>query len=67
MYKLESKDKTVDDPLGHPASQPAPQTVPAPEPFDIMKFTKDKLHSYIVRCFLAACFDSTEVIALMVY
>ena len=65
MDKLESKDKTVDDSLGEPDSQPAPQTVPPPEPFDIVEFMKDKLPPYIARCFLAAGFDSKEVIALM--
>ena len=65
MDKLESKNKTVDDSLGEPDSQPAPQTVPPPEPFDIVEFMKDKLPPYIARCFLAAGFDSTEVIALM--
>ena len=61
MDKLESKDKTVDDSLGEPDSQPAPQTVPPPVPFDIVKFMKDNLPPY--KVFSCCRFYNAEVIA----
>lgn len=38
---------------------------PLIEQFDVKEFMKEKLPSYVVRCFLAAGFDTAEVIASM--
>ena len=58
MDEPEPEDKPED---GNQGGQPEPQ----PQSFNVVEFMKEKLPPYIVRCFLAAGFDTIEVIASM--